>query len=56
MVLPQTIAGKGENTTTFTIDAENNITAYPNATECNLDLAQCNSQAALAKPVRGNLE
>jgi Protein of unknown function (DUF3489) len=38
--------------TTFTIDAENNITAYPNATdatECNPDLAQFDSQAALAK-------
>src|SRR5580704_1954109 len=38
--------------TTFTIDAENNITAYPNATdatECNPDLAQFESQAALAK-------
>jgi hypothetical protein len=50
---PQTIAGKGEKTmTTFTIDAENNITAYPNATdatECNPDLAQFDSQAALAK-------
>jgi hypothetical protein len=38
--------------TTFTIDAENNITAYPNATdatECNSDLAQFDSQAGLAK-------
>jgi len=38
--------------TTFTIDAENNITAYPNgtdATECNPDLAQFDSEAALAK-------
>jgi Protein of unknown function (DUF3489) len=38
--------------TTFTIDAENNITAYPNATDpsgCNPDLAQFDSQAALAK-------
>ena len=37
---------------TFTIDAENNITAYQNATnatECNPDLAQFDSQAALAK-------
>jgi hypothetical protein len=48
---PQTIAGKGQTMTTFTIDAENNITAYPNATyatECNPDLAQFDSQAALA--------
>src|ERR1035438_4155848 len=52
MVQPQTIAGKGENMNTFTIDAENNITAYPNATdatECNPDLAQFDSEAALAK-------
>jgi hypothetical protein len=38
--------------TTFTIDAENNITAYPNATdaiECNPDLVQFDSEAALAK-------
>ncbi|HEV8038114.1 MAG TPA: DUF3489 domain-containing protein [Bryobacteraceae bacterium] len=37
---------------TFTIDAENKITAYPNAadaTECNPDLAPFDSQAALAK-------
>jgi hypothetical protein len=37
---------------TFTIDAENNITACPNATdatECNPDLAQFESEAALAK-------
>jgi hypothetical protein len=37
---------------TFTIDAENNITAYPNAidaTECNPDLAQFDSETALAK-------
>jgi hypothetical protein len=38
--------------TTFTIDAENNITAYPNATdatECNPDLAQFDSEASFAK-------
>src|ERR1700676_3144930 len=38
--------------TAFTIDTENNITAYPNATdatECNPDLAQFDSEAALAK-------
>ena len=38
--------------TTFTIDAENNITAYPNATdatECNPELEQFDSQATLAK-------
>ena len=38
--------------TTFTIDAENNITAYPNATDAterNPDLAQFDSEAALAK-------
>jgi Protein of unknown function (DUF3489) len=38
--------------TTFTIDAESNITAYPNATdatECNPDLAKFDSQAGLAK-------
>ena len=38
--------------TTFTIDAENNITAYPNATdatECNPDLPQFDSEATLAK-------
>ena len=38
--------------TTFTIDAESNITAYPNqtdATECNPDLSQFDSQAALTK-------
>ena len=38
--------------TTFTIDAENNISAYPNATdatECNPDLPQFDSEAALAK-------
>jgi Protein of unknown function (DUF3489) len=37
---------------TFTIDQANNITAYPNATdasECNPDLAQFDSQTALAK-------
>lgn len=38
--------------TTFTIDAENNITAYPNATdatECSPDATQFDSQAGLAK-------
>ncbi len=38
--------------TTFTIDADNNITAFPNATdasECHPGLAQFDSQAALAK-------
>jgi len=37
---------------TFTIDNENNITAYPNATDAserNPDLAQFDSEAALAK-------
>jgi cell division septation protein DedD len=37
---------------TFTIDQDNNITAYPNATdasECNPDLAQFDSETALAK-------
>src|SRR6202795_1112451 len=37
---------------TFTIDQDNNITAYPDATdasECNPDLAQFDSEAALAK-------
>src|ERR1700693_573612 len=38
--------------TTFTIDAESDITAYPNAldaTECNPALPQSDSEAALAK-------
>jgi hypothetical protein len=46
------LLAKEKTMTTFTIDAENNITAYPNAidaTECNPDLVQFDSQAALAK-------
>jgi hypothetical protein len=46
------LLAKEKTMTTFTIDAENNITAYPNATdatECNPDLAQFDSEAALAK-------
>jgi hypothetical protein len=38
--------------TTFTIDQDNNITAYPSATdatECNPELEQFDSEAALAK-------
>ena len=37
---------------TFTIDAENNISAFPNATdatECDPDIPQFDSEAALAK-------
>ena len=34
---------------TFTIDAENNISAYTDATECNPEHLQFDSQAALAK-------
>jgi len=51
-VQPQTIAGKGENMSTFTIDAENNISAFPNATdaaECDPDIPRFDSEAALAK-------
>src|SRR6202790_831705 len=46
------LLAKENNMTTFTIDAENNITAYPNATdatECNPELEQFDSQATLAK-------
>jgi hypothetical protein len=46
------LAAKEKTMNTFTIDAENKITAYPNAadaTECNPDLAPFDSQAALAK-------
>jgi Protein of unknown function (DUF3489) len=46
------LLAKEKTMTTFTIDTENNITAYPNAidaTECNPDLAQFDSEAALAK-------
>jgi len=43
------LAAKNKTMTTFTIDAENNITAYPNATECNPDLPPFDSQVALAK-------
>jgi cell division septation protein DedD len=46
------LLAKEKTMTTFTIDAENNITAYPNATdatECNPDLAQFDSEGALAK-------
>jgi hypothetical protein len=46
------LLAKEKTMITFTIDAENNITAYPNttdATDCNPDLAQFDSEAALAK-------
>jgi hypothetical protein len=46
------LLAKEKTMITFTIDAENNISAFPNATdasECNPDLAQFDSQAALAK-------
>jgi hypothetical protein len=46
------LLAKEKTMTTFTIDAESNITAYPNqtdATECNPDLSQFDSQAALTK-------
>jgi uncharacterized protein DUF3489 len=43
------LLAKEKTMTTFTIDAENNMTAYPNATDCDPDHAQFDSQAALAK-------
>jgi Protein of unknown function (DUF3489) len=43
------LRAKEKTMTTFTIDAEDNITAYTDATECNPDLPQFDSQAALAK-------
>jgi hypothetical protein len=46
------LLAKEKTMSTFTVDAENNITAFPNATdasECNPGPAQFDSQAGLAK-------
>jgi len=46
------LPAKEKTMTTFTIDAENNISAFPNATdaaECDPDIPQFDSQVTLAK-------
>jgi uncharacterized protein DUF3489 len=46
------LLAKEKTMTTFTIDAENNLSAFPNATdaaECDPDIPRFDSQAALAK-------